>query len=229
MSERTGTDEQTLGVLGGMGPEATIHFLDELVRVTPAQRDQDHIETVVYNDPKVPDRNDAILNDGESPLPRLIRNARQLEEIGAEIVALPCNTAHHYYEEITEVIDVELIHMIEEVCSRVEDSGIENVGLLSTSTVLKVGVYDEVFGEADVELTPPKDINEVMKVIYSIKQGETERAQECFDAIVDEMVGSGVDALVIGCTDLSVLETRGIESIDATTVLAESCVERIRS
>lgn len=227
-SNVSGTDEGVLGILGGMGPEATVNFSQELLTVTPAEEDQDHLETIVYNDPKIPDRNEAILGEGESPLPRLKRNARRLENTGAQLLALPCNTAHYYYQDISSAVDIDIVHMVEEVKSEVEKTGAERAGLLATTTVFEADVYGEQFEESSVELLQPDERNRLMECIYSVKSGHADVAQREFDSIVSDLGSTGVDCIIVGCTDLSILDfNTTLETFDPIKVLARECISRL--
>jgi len=221
--------EKVLGVLGGMGPEATVDFMDKLVSATPAEVDQDHIETVVYNDPKIPDRNSAILNGSESPLPRLVRNMQRLENIGADVLAAPCNTAHYYFEELNTKTNADFINMVTEARRELEAADIESAGLLATETVMETGVYANEFVNSSVDLIEPDSRDSLMECIYDIKQKHHLRAQKSFDIVIDELESKGVEALIVGCTDLALLEVRSEARVfDTTTILAEACIERMK-
>ncbi|MEA5388497.1 amino acid racemase [Haloarculaceae archaeon H-GB11] len=231
MSE-PGDDEEgepTLGVLGGMGPDATVNFMSEVVAKTPAARDKDHIETVVYNDPKIPDRNKAILEGAESPLPRMIRNAQRLESMGVDIIALPCNTAHYFYDDLAASVDIEIIHMIERTRERLEAQDLSAAGLLATSTVMETELYRDVFRNSTVDLVYPNQTDRLMEAIYAVKEGRWETASEVTDSVVSEFKEQGLEAVIVGCTDLSVLSSDwDLSAVDPTEILAEECVEAVQ-
>ena len=109
--------DRVVGILGGMGPEATAEFYRYIVSLTPAGRDQDHIKVLMYSNPKIPDRSRAITEGGESPLPYLVESAHVLERAGAGILAIPCNTAHYYLPELQARVDVPVLNMITETLS----------------------------------------------------------------------------------------------------------------
>lgn len=222
--------DRVLGVLGGMGPEATVDFMDKLVTATPAEVDQDHIETVVHNDPKIPDRNQAILEGAESPLPRLKRNVNRLEELGVDVLALPCNTAHYYFEDLASESDAALINMISRTREVIEEMGIESAGLLATETVMEAGVYDDEFAESPVDLVEPADRDALMSCIYDIKRKNHQQAQDSYDEVIRQLMEREVSCLIVGCTDLALLEVEfDIPVVDTTSVLVDACIDRTRA
>ena len=221
-------EDPMLGILGGMGPEATINFQRELLAETPAEIDQDHIVTLVSNDPKIPDRNAAILDGGKSPLPRLQRNAITLEEAGADVIAMPCNTAHYYYNDLKSGIEAEFINMIQTVSSKLEQDCVGRAGLLATKTVLDAGIYETYFADSQVELIAPQDKNRLMEAIYAVKRGDHQEATEILVPVIDYLKRCGCEALIVGCSDLSVLSIESeLTEYDPTTLLAKKCVERV--
>lgn len=135
----------TIGIIGGIGPEATVDTFRWIVHLTPAKSDHDHIPVLIYNNPQVPSRADAILNDGKSPVPILIEMAQSLEKMGADLLLMPCNTAHYYLDKIQEKVNIPLINMIDETsnyvlaCEHKEDG----IGLLATEMTLRTGIYQE--------------------------------------------------------------------------------------
>jgi len=222
--------DRVLGVLGGMGPEATVDFMDKLVTTTPAEVDQDHIETVVYNDPKIPDRNQAILEGAESPLPRLKRNVNRLEELGVDVLASPCNTAHYYFEDLKSESDAPFINMISQTREVIEESEVKSAGLLATETVIEAGVYDDEFAESQVDLVEPADSSALMGCIYDIKRKNHQQAQDSYNKVIKNMIERGIGCLIVGCTDLALLEVDfDVRTVDTTSVLVDACIERTRA
>src|SRR5689334_8554805 len=114
-----------LGVLGGMGPLAGAAFVTRLVALTPAERDQEHVPVLLCNDPRIPDRSSARLGQGEDPLDSMLRGLRLLEGAGASLIAIPCNTAHLWYEQLAQRARVPLLHIVEAVCDDLERLGVE--------------------------------------------------------------------------------------------------------
>lgn len=227
MSKNEMHRHDVLGILGGLGPGATVSFMDEILDQTPAKRDQDHIEMIVYNDPKVPDRNYPERRDGEGPLPRLIRNAERLEKAGADYIVIASNTTHRYYDEIAAAVDVPMPHMISIVHDEVASAELQSIGVLTTTTAVDIELFDRTFEETNVELQYPLDEEQMMDAIYAFKRGEEENAKTLMDRSVESLLNDGVEAVILGCTELSALPWDwDIPYIDPATVLARHCVER---
>jgi aspartate racemase len=226
MTEAGGSDP-VLGILGGLGPGATVSFMNEVLEQTPAQRDQDHIEMVVYNDPKVPDRNYPERRSSEGPLPRLIRNAKRLETAGADYIVIASNTTHRYHDEIATAVTVPVPHMISLVRDEVTAADVGSVGILTTTTAIDIGLFDEQFQDTGIEVVYPDDRERMMEAIYAFKRGEKEEAKRLMDECVEVLLDQGVEAAVLGCTELSALPWEwDVPSIDPAAVLANHCVER---
>ena len=107
-------NEKIIGILGGMGPEATIDLFQKIVKLTPAQQDQEHLRIIIDNNPKIPDRTKAILHGGENPLPELIKTAQNLERAGADFIIIACNTAHYYLPEIQKTVNITIFSIMQE-------------------------------------------------------------------------------------------------------------------
>lgn len=224
----TDHDETTLGVLGGMGPQATASFMSAVIDRTPASRDQDHVPMVVYNDPTVPDRSAAILEDGDDPVPQLRENARELERAGADLVAVPCNTFHYFYESVRPAVDVPVLHMIRETADVLVDRGVDEVGLLATEGTLRTGVYHDVLEEYGVAVREPADTDAVMDAIYRIKAGEHDRPRAALESACDAFVADGVSAVVAGCTEIPLVLDERPALVDPMAVLADACVREVK-
>lgn len=221
--------EGVIGVLGGMGPLATLEFYRRLILLTPASRDQDHLRILIDNNPKIPDRTAAILHNGEDPLPFLEESARGLEKAGADFIAIPCNSAHHYLEGIRKAVRIPVLNMIEETVSALEE---RLVGLLATGGVLQAGVYHQACEAQGVALFEPipEDQTTVMKIIYGIKEGR-KKPPDYFEQIkdvVDQLKSRGAHAVIVGCTELSLIPNEGlpIPVYDALSILAQATVEQ---
>jgi aspartate racemase len=222
--------ENVLGVLGGLGPAATVSFMSEVIEQTPAEKDQDHLEMVVYNDPKVPDRNYPEHRDDGGPLPRLIRNARRLEQAGADLIVIASNTTHRYHGEIAAAVNVPVPNMITLVRRRMESAGIRSLGVLTTTTAIDISLFKQVFADSSVELVYPDDMERVMDSIYAVKSGDRERANALIDGAVKELVATDVEAILLGCTEFSALDREWtIEAIDPASVLAGYCIGVVQS
>ncbi len=140
--------EKTIGILGGMGPEATADLFYRIVKATPVERDQDHPRTIVYSNSKVPDRTPAIVGEGESPLPEMLMAAKSLQGAGADFLIIPCNTAHYFIEDLRNELGIPVLHMIEMTARHAarEYPGARMVGLIATDGTLSSGIYERFFG-----------------------------------------------------------------------------------
>ena len=215
---------KTIGILGGMGPMASVEFYRRLVLKTDARTDQEHLHILIDNDPSVPNRTDAILEVGPDPVPALEAMARRLEAAGAGILAMPCNTAHAYVEEIRAAVSIPMVDMIEETASAIDRSP---VGLLATRGTTKVRLYQKALEARGIETIVPgaDDQGTMMDVIRAIKAGEgLEEQKRRIAPIVERLAAGGAEAAIVACTELSLLPGAGmaIEWIDALDVLVRA-------
>ena len=224
--------EKTIGILGGMGPEATADLFYRIVKATPVERDQDHPRTIIYSNSKVPDRTPAIAGEGESPLPEMLMAARSLEGAGADFLIISCNTAHYFIEELRNELGVPVLHMIEmtaRLAAR-EYPDTRRVGLIATDGTLRSGIYERFFGEAGMEvLVPTADLqSRAMDAIYEhIKKGDLDTGRNISLDVARDLVGRGVDLVVCGCTEISLVLKDGdiaVPVVDPLQVLAEVAV-----
>jgi aspartate racemase len=229
--------EKIIGILGGMGPEATADFFSKVIALTPARKDQEHLRIIIDNNPKIPDRTEAIINKGESSAPLLIKTARNLEKAGVDFIVIPCNTAHYYYEDLVKEISVPVIHMIREVVKAVQSSlpRCQRVGLLATSGAAASKLYQKEFQKAGIDVIAPDPENQarVMDAINKIKSGrKKEQARETLLTIGNGLIAGGkAQAVVLGCTDIPLVIKKGDFSVpvfDSNWVLAEATVKFAR-
>lgn len=230
-------DSKTLGILGGIGPMATVCFMDMVIRMTDAGRDQEHIPMVVLNDCLIPDRTDYILDSTRpDPLPRMKDDARKLEAAGADIIVMPCNTAHYFYEELAKSVGIPMLNIIEEtVGSAVRNNpGLKKLGVLATRGTIAGGGYERFCATAGIECGVPdeKDQQTVMDIIYNeVKAGKSADIIR-LNGVIADMERDGCDAIVLGCTELSVANMQyGLtrtrpDVIDSMEVLAAAAIEK---
>jgi aspartate racemase len=199
--------DRIIGILGGMGPEATADLFREITALTPAARDQDHVRVLIYSNPKIPDRTRAVVERGEDPLPQLIESAKLLEQAGAGILAIPCNAAHHFVPRLQTHIGIPILNMIEETCrefcSRLP--GARSAGLLAATGTIRSGIYRSVFDAHGVCVIepPPVDQNEVQSAILSVKAGvHSSDIREVFQGAGSRLAARGADAVILGCTEI---------------------------
>lgn len=222
---------KTVGILGGMGPEATVDLFGKIVRSTPAKRDQDHLRILVDCLPQIPDRTAAILGRGESPAPMLRAAARRLESWGAELIVMPCNTAHYYHREIAGAVEVPVLHIMEETARAIitDHPRVRRVGVLASAGTLNAGLYRQALEAAGLtQVQPPPEVQEeVMTAIYGVKSGEYERPRRLLAAAAARLVQLGAGAVVAGCTEVPIALAAAdvaVPLVDATLVLALAAV-----
>ncbi len=224
--------EQRLGVLGGMGPQATQVFYQFVLDRTDAARDQDHLPAVILSDTGMPDRTAAILSgDTEGLYRRLLDGAKLLERCGCTAIAIPCNTSHYFADRLQGETGVPIIHMIRETARALAAQGRKRPGILATDGTIQTGLYQKECAAVGMEAAAPDPDTQklVMSIIYDeIKQGET-GSRDKFAKIDRAVRRAGCDCAILACTELSVFATyHPLPSfyLDAMMVLAERAVER---
>ncbi|MCP2604812.1 amino acid racemase [Candidatus Aminicenantes bacterium AH-873-B07] len=200
-----------IGILGGMGPEATVYLFDLIVKMTEANRDQEHIPIIIYNNPKIPHRTNAILKGTSSPLTFLIEGAKFLENAGAGFIVMPCVTAHYFYSEIVKNIKIPFLHLIEETYDYVkkEFPRLKKIGLLATLGTVKTDLFQEFFEKGGMKIVIPneKDQNKVMEAIYSskgIKAGyKNGLPKDLLMEVARNLINKkDCEAIIAGCTEV---------------------------
>jgi len=227
-----GSVESVVGILGGMGPEATVDLMQRIIRLTPAQDDGDHIRCIVDNNPKVPSRIKAIIEGtGEDPGPAMAEMSRRLESWGADFLVIACNTAHHYYRAVQQAVRIPVIHLIELVVQHVADHFPEHrrVGILASPAVAMTGLYTAPCKRLGlVDVWPDADHQaRLLAVIKAIKKGHT--GDDVFDryqGVCRHLAQEGVGLAIVACTELSALKGEpAIPTVDAAEVLAGEIVQ----
>lgn len=221
-----------VGILGGMGPAATADFYAKLVRATPAERDQDHIPVIVEADPSVPDRTQAFLHGGPSPLPHLLKGARALEERGAQWIAMPCNTAHLWYEELAAHTTVPLLHIVdavvEELVNKLGTQVAARVAVLATAATAEGQLYPRrAAADARTQgwswvLPSREEQARLEDGIAAVKAGDVARGSALIGTLMNALSGK-VDAVVYACTEVPIAmdgSALPVLAIDSTAALA---------
>lgn len=218
--------EKTLGILGGMGPMATADLFKKIVSLTKADCDNDHIRVYIDSNARIPDRTQAILYGGESPLPYMLESAKKLEAIGADCLIMPCNTAHYYYDELTKAVHIPFLHLIEEAAKCVPEG--RHPGLLATSATAQTGLYARAVEKYGFELVVPDEEHQAlcMDCIHQVKAGQTpDRA--VFGSIMQNLRDRGADIFIMGCTEIPLifewLDLKD-DAIDAPEALAKAAI-----
>lgn len=220
-----------VGVLGGMGPDATVAFMQRVIDATPAEDDIDHVHLLVDNNPKVPSRIKALIDgDGENPGPVIAAMARRLERAGASFLVMPCNTAHYYWKDAQEAVDIPVWHIVERtldaIAARMPGA---RMGMLCSPALRKVGLYEGFLDARGLSLVYPEDETTVLEVIRAVKrgQGRDPDTLDAFSSAAAQVRERGADILVLACTELSVIgDALLIDApvIDTVQVLAEEVV-----
>ncbi len=223
---------KTLGIIGGMGPLATVNLFNKIIINTDAQNDQEHIHMLIDNNTNIPDRTAFLLGKGEDPTEELIKSAIRLEKAGADFLVMPCNTAHYFYENIKEKINIDFLNMIEETVKFIQLNYPNNkkIGLLSTDGTLKAKIYDLYFNKQNIQVINPRKETQssIMDIIYGIKGGKKEIQIDGIYSAVEEFKAKGVEIFILGCTELSVAnEICVLEGnfVDALNVVAKRAIE----
>ena len=224
-----------VGVLGGMGPLATVDFLHKLVQEMPATVDQDHVPVVAWNVAQIPDRQQALAGNGESPLPAMVDGLMRLVAAGATRIAIPCNTAHHWFDQLAAASPVPLIHIADATLAelrREADAEGGAVGLIATRATLAAELYQQRFDRAGIAylLNSDDELNTLFTPgCYAVKRGDVEAGGRLLEAAAQALVVRGARRLVLACTEVPLaLERIGSPllslSIDTNRALARACV-----
>jgi aspartate racemase len=220
-----------IGILGGMGPLASVDLLNKIIDETPADRDQDHVPVVVASIPQIPSRIDALTRSGPSPLPAMLDVLRRLERAGAGAIAMPCNTAHAWYEKLAAQTGLPILHIV--ACALAElAAGETRVGVLASAGTIKTALYSRPLrgsGREPVELSAFAQSNWVDPAIELVKAGRVDEATELLRPAARQLAQRGAQAIILACTELpiamaGVLPQAPARHIDATRALARACV-----
>lgn len=226
--------EQIIGILGGMGSEATARLFSLIIENTDAHSDQEHVPVLIYNNPKIPDRSAFILGRGPDPVPYLIKGSQKVEKAGASCLLWPCNTAHYFAEEVEKYLEIPVIHMIRETARYAHSQFPEGtrLGLLATLGTYKTKLYSDIFSDEMVPLILPSEENRerTMESIYGkdgIKAGHHHQPLEMLQRPLSELRDLGAQVVVAGCTELSLVlteETAGMPVLDPMRIVARAAI-----
>lgn len=221
---------QVLGVIGGLGPIATAHFLELVIRMTDAQTDQQHLDMIIYNTPSTPDRTAFLLGQSQqSPLPKMLQTGQALAQAGAAYIAVPCVTAHNFLPELEEQLGIPVIDGVRETAVYLQEQGITRAGILATSgTVASRLIHRELEDHGITPITPDKEGQQmVMDLIYrDIKAGKAP-AMDLFFAVSRQLRQAGAQVIVLGCTELSLIKrdhSIGPGYLDVMEILAQRSI-----
>jgi len=227
--------EKVAGIIGGMGPEATVDLMQRIIRLTPAMDDKDHIRCIVDNNPKVPSRIKAIIEGGgEDPGPVMADMGRRLEAWGADFLVIPCNTAHYYHQAVQQAVTIPVVDMIDLVVEEVKTnfSREKKIGMLASPAVAITKLYTARFSALGMtEVWPdPEHQDRLFHVIRQVKTGRiSPDLHQQYARVCDHLRDRGVRVAVVACTELSVLGgDLSVSTIDASQVLAEAVVRMVK-
>jgi aspartate racemase len=221
-----------LGILGGMGPAASAEFITRLVQQTPATCDQEHIPFVLWNDPTVPDRSISIRNNDDTPLPYLIEGVQALKYSGCDLIVIPCNTAHFWFNELSK-LNIKIIHIVDSVADALRDANVTGtIGVMGTHATVEFGLYQYMLNKSGWDcITPTKEEmnNLVQPAIDLIKGGSIEEAHLMLMIVVKSLIDRGSKAVVLGCTEIPLavkeVEVNGTPLINSIDSLVKSAIK----
>lgn len=213
--------DKLIGILGGVGPWATVDMFKKFLEAVSAERDQDYPRLLIYCNSKIPDRNKAIMDGGVDPTPALQETARALERAGADFIVIGSNGTHYYHDAIQRATTVPVLNMVEETANfiKTERPDVNSIGLVAATCTVSIGLYEKYFQDSSQKLlVPPEDLQEqVMEAIYEVKTGLISKPKETMKAVAQDLVRNGAGAIVCGCTEVSV----GLEQQDLTVPIID--------
>jgi len=224
------TSTKTVGLIGGMGPAATLDFFERILKRTKAMRDEDHLHVIIDNNTKFPSRYAASKGEGPSPGAAIAATARGLQDAGADFIVMACNTAHAYEAEIRAAISVPFLSMIDETVKAVLELRPERIGLLAADPCLRARLYQDAFAKAglDLVLPPPESQRTLQELINRVKAGDTgETVRRSMATLATKLEAQGAEVIVAGCTEVPIVLTADNidgELVNSTDVLVERTI-----
>jgi aspartate racemase len=222
---------KTIGIMGGMGPMATVDLMKKIILATPASKDQEHIPMLVDNNSQIPDRTKAIMGQGVSPAPEMVKTAKRLMMAGADFIIIACNTAHYFLPEILPQISIPVLSIIDVTTNSALEKGFKSVGLLATTGTVSTGLYQKKLEARGIQcITPPTDKQHLIDdMIYQgVKANNENYDTRAVKELLAKMQNAGAEAFILGCTEVpvavSMYKLQG-EFIDATDELAKAAIK----
>jgi aspartate racemase len=227
--------EKVIGILGGMGPEATVGFFERIIAYTPAARDQDHLRVLIDSNPHVPDRTAAILHGGESPVPLMAAGVEALQRAGADFVVIPCVSAHFFLEDLRRLVGLPVLSMFDVTAEHIrrQHPRIKTVGLLGTTGTVAGGHFQARLAQDGIETVAPGsgDQSRVMAAIYDIKDSHARRSRseigDDLRSVGGRLAAAGAQGIVLGCTEIPLVLKAGhldVPVFDTLTLLARAAI-----
>lgn len=228
--------DKVIGILGGIGPWATLEMFKRFLEAVPAKRDQDYPRLIIYCNSKIPDRNKSIFGERESSIPALQETAQALEGAGADFIVIGSNGTHYYYDEIQKSVKIPVFNMIEETVNvlRTHHSKSKKFGLIAATCTVSKGIYQKYFTNTDQSLVTPNDKlqRKVLDAIYEVKIGKLDTSKQSFIEVSKSLIDQGAEGIICGCTEVSVALHEGdinVPVIDPMQIAAEKAIEIAQS
>ncbi len=232
-------NRKILGVIGGLGPMASAYFMRLVTEMTDAKTDQEHIEILLHSKPQIPDRTGFIIGESkESPLPGMLEAGQGLRRSGADIIAIPCVTAHFFQKTLEEEIGIPVLNAIEDAAEVLKQAGVKTAGIMATDGTVKSELFPKVFKDHGLECVIPSADRQrdVMHVIYHNVKAGIPIEKDRFMGITRELFDKGAEAVILGCTELSIMKRDNPDILqwggarhgflDILEVLAQSSVRK---
>ncbi len=227
--------EKTIGILGGMGPEATLDCYAKIIKSTPAKTDQEHLRVIIDANPRVPDRTAAIIGEGPSPVPVLVAGCHTLQSAGADFIIIPCVSAHIFLEEIRQQVKLPILSIFDAVAQTIisDHAGIKTAGLMGTSGTISGGLFQKRLAADNIKTIVPDDHQQakVMAAIYDIKNYRPARSRRQITselvATAESLISNGAQGIIAGCTEIPLVLKQAhlpVPYFDAITILARSAI-----
>jgi aspartate racemase len=229
--------EKVIGILGGMGPEATLDCYSKIISNTPAKTDQEHLRVFIDANPKVPDRTAAIIEGGESPAPILVAGCRNLQQAGADFIIIPCVSAHFFLDEIQQQVALPVLSVFDVVAEAINSDHpqIKTVGLMATTGTINGGLFQKRLAVEGIKtiVADKTRQSKVMQAIYDIKNSQPARSQaqivSDLAAAADDLISKGAQGIIAGCTEIPLAlkqEHLSVPYFDALTILARAAIRK---
>lgn len=224
--------DKIVGLLGGMGPEATIDIFQKIVQATPVVTDADHLRIIIDNNPKMPSRQEAILSGGENPGPAMGKTAQNLEKAGAEVLIICANTAHYFYDDVKNAVQIDVLHIIEETVKETikRNNEIEKVGVVATAGAMKANIFQTSFAEKEIDVIeiPQKLQEQIQTAIFSYKYNGIKEADiNKIEEVISFLIAEGAEAIIMGCTEIPIMlagKTYAVPVYDPNEIIAKVAV-----
>lgn len=193
-----------LGILGGMGPAASAEYITRLIQQTQANCDQEHIPFVLWNEPRTPDRSTSLRNGDDKPLPYLLQGIQILKTAGCDLIVIPCNTAHFWYDELIK-LRVPIVHIVDSVAYALCDADVNSgtIGIMGTQATIELGLYQDRLTDWNCIVPSQEEMDNIVQpAIDLVKAGDMVKSHTMLMSVVDSLISRGAQAVVLGCTEI---------------------------